>query len=1257
MIRRVVFVAALLGCASSHRRVAPVTELFAARDRAARAPDDVAARAARGLAELTAPGGEVDVALRELEALSQRAPRDPAVRFARGLLAAQHGDFERALTEYIAAVDAARAAPHPLGAALAEVCVGKLLALRGDVRDFATPFTALLERSEAETGHLGAAARVRLFEGAVRWARESGDRERASRWTERAGCATSLRVAGPFGPLPNLSFDRTFPPEGVGPLAASYDLGPGRGSTPVYTVRARGCAANLGRGVTLTGVLYASADFTLERGGDVMVYVESPNAFAVLVDGARVATLDPRSRATGSSVHVPLRLTAGAHTLRVKVASGYHSPLVIASVTDLAGGAVARFTDSNGAANPLPPTPLDAPAEPQDDAYLPAAQQPTSAFGRYVLAELAYARRNVVAARELLRPIATDDAAAATLIAWAGVAQADPFRTVSQQRDRARQALESVRRKDPRAYFAPLQLARLAAQDERSDEALAMVREAHRTFVDNPEVEAELADRLLQRNWEGEARAVLERARSRDPRACWPARMLFSLAERRGDARDEAELGDVVRRCDALSELPLQALRRARRWDDAASELERMLADDPDGRGLRRSLSELSRMRGDLPEALRRGRALLPEMPEDDTLRADVADLAVATGQRDLARALLDADLARRPAELAGLYRLRGFLARREDLAPWRLDGREILREFDRSGRTYESSAVLVLDYTVRRTFHDGSALELTHNVIRVQSREGVDQHGEFTPPANSTVWRLRTLKADGRVLEPETIAQRDSFSLPDLSPGDAVEFEYVRALPPVELAPGGFLGDRFYFRGFEVPYDRSEYVVVAPESMPVMLDPRGPAPELQRATRDGLQELRWVERQSDRLTAEPGSIAGREFLPSVAVGVGATWPRFVDALRERLIESDVRDPDAVRLAQELTAGARTRDERLMRLHHWVLTNIQQERGGTPFDSAPRMLSARQGHRTRVLCYLLRLSDIPCDIALVRQGSADATRSELADDSTFQSLLLRVTTESGARWITAADNNAPTAYVPPATAGGDALLLVEGATRAQVPPLDLTQHGRSLRVDLRLDASGEGHAAVVETLTGYAATGARAALRRMNESIRSRQFEAYVGGMVAGASLESITVEGVEDVEAPVVMRYAFSAPGVASRAGARITFDGIFHSEAARTFAEAPSRTVPLWNGDPIHATLDLTVHLPAGGRVEALPPGESGEAPGVRWSTRWGARDDGFTLLRSVEVPTGRVSVEDYERFAASVRALDTADTRRVSIALSGR
>lgn len=1245
---------AACGTTATSSRRGQVT-LAALRDRAQRRPDDFTARRDRALGELVAPGGDHAFAVTALDALATARPSDPRVRFARGIVRSERGDFEGALEEFLASVRAARDTDDALGPAIAEAAVPKILALRGDVRALDAPFRALVDEVIADPGHLGAAARTALVESAVRWARERGEGDLVARWVEAAGCATAWTVAGPFGPLPMLRFDDRFGPEETSPLAAAYDLGPGRGPQRTYTVRARGCAANLGRGITWTGVLYASTDLRLEHDAEAVVHVESPNAYAVLLDGVTLGTIDPRRHAVGTVLNVPVRLTAGAHTLRVKVASSYHSPLLIATVTAPDGRPLARFEAPTASANPVPPEVHPTTPSAADDAYAPEARPPADPFARYVTAELAFSRKHPVAARELLRPLATAERPTATsLIAWGSVALADPFVPPAQARDRARHAFEAAAQLDEGAYFPRLQLARLLWDDERADEALTMLRGIARRFEGNAEVESELADRLMQRNWDGEARAIVTAARERLPDACWPSRMLLSLAQRRDDGRVELGLAGEVRRCDALSDAAAATLSRLRRWGDAETEYLRLVADDPEGRGLRRSLVELARARGDHPEAARRALALLADMPEDDALRADLVDVLVAQGQSDEARAVLDRELARSPAELATLYRMRSVLARRDDLEPWRLDGRRVLADFEASGRQYDGSAVLVLDYTVRRTYADGSALELTHNVVRVQSQEAVEEYGEFAPPQGASIYRARTLKADGRILEPEQVAGKDSLSLPELRPGDAVEFEYVRALSPVDLAPGGFLGDRFYFRGFDVPYDRSEYVVVTPRDMPLVVDPRGPAPTLVRSDHRGVMEHRWVARQSHRMTPEPRSVAAREFIPSVAVGVGATWDRFVDALRERIIDMDVADPEAVRLAAELTRGARTASEKLLRLHQWVLDHIEQQGAGTPFDQAARMVASRQGHRTRVLCYLLNLSGVSCELALVRQGSADATPSPLADDDTFQSVMLRVRTERGLQWITGADHNAPVAYVPPALAGAEAILLVPGAPHEHLPALDLEAHGRALTVRLALSTDGSGRATVEERLRGYAATGAREAVRSMDVANRERQFEAYVGRMVAGASLEALDIAGVEDREADMVFRYTFRAPNLATPSGAQLAFEGMFQAEAARVYADTRERSVPMWNGDPVRATLDLTVTLPTGARVEELPPDAQGRVPGIAWSIRSERTAEGFHLARRVEIPTGRVTPEGYAAFAETARALDTADTRRITIAL---
>ena len=63
---------------------------------------------------------------------------------------------------------------------------------------------------------------------------------------------------------------------------------------------------------------------------------------------------------------------------------------------------------------------------------------------------------------------------------------------------------------------------------------------------------------------------------------------------------------------------------------------------------------------------------------------------------------------------------------------------------------------------------------------------------------------------------------------MPDLEPGDYVEFEYVDPASPPGAFPRGFLAERFFFRSYDAPLYRSEYVVATPPEMKLQVDRRG---------------------------------------------------------------------------------------------------------------------------------------------------------------------------------------------------------------------------------------------------------------------------------------------------------------------------------------------------------------------------------------------------------------------------------------------
>ncbi len=1210
------------------------------------------ARRDRALAELTAPGGDPAAGIRALQSLRTERAGDPRVRFALGVIEAQHGDFDHAAADLAGTIDAGRTTQDPLASAMAESAIDRLVNLRGNVRDFEASFRPMIDGVARDPGRLGPVAVFQVLETGVRWARERGLEDEQARWVRAAGCVTDWTVAGPFGPNPMLRFDETLAPESPGPWAHDYDLGAARGRRPTWTVRARGCASNLGLGRSETGVFFAATDVLVERDTEGYLQVESPNVFNVFVDGISVATLDSRRVATGTGAAVPLSLAAGRHTLRVKVASRFSSPLMLASLLDRQGRPFATFAPATGAAHERAPAVLEDPAMIAALALAPRSDP----FARYVRAEQAMARHEPVDARETLRPLATGDhVTPIAQLAWGVVALNDPYSPANTARDRARRAFESARRSDPDLYIASLLLARLSAADDRGDEALQMLRDANQRFADNPDIESELADKLMERQWDAEALGILTHAAERLPAACWPLRMQLSITQRHADGVVERGVAERIARCDRLADsLALTAV-RARRWSVAHEEFRRLLAADPEARGVRRALVDLLRQQGRLAEAIRGGTSILGENPEDTSLRVDLVDQMLALGDGTGASSLLDREIARAPAQMWELLRIRSALSQREELQAWRQDGRRVLEAFNASGHTYDAAAVLVLDYTVRRQFADGSALELTHNVVRLQSQEGVDEHATFNPPNGALILTLRTHKADGRVLEPDNIARLDAIAFPDVHIGDAIEFEYVRSLAPAEAFSGGFASERFYFRGFDIPYDHSELVVVVPRALDarVAIDPRGPAPRTARRDLGGaLVEYRWLAEQSQRLVPEPRSVSAREFLPSITIGAGADWVRYIDSIRDQLAELDPYDPAAADLAREIVGRATRPSEQLARLHRWVTEHIEQERNANAFTSAPVMLAARTGHRNRVLRYLLGLRNIPCRMVLVRPGNVDATDSVIADDDTFPSLVLNVTTEQGDRWVTAAERGAPTDWLPPALAGQEGIVVVTGAPRVHLPAFDHTAHTRQITVRLALDREGNGRADVTERLHGTWAVTWREMLRHIDAANLEHEFESYVGHQVTAASLTTLHIDGQDDPSADLVLHYTFTAPGIATPRQNGLAFEGIYPAELGPSLAALPRRTTTLFNPEPLDTTLDVTVSLPAGARVTDLPRAAGGDVAGLRWSARYEPTPDGFRVVRTIVAPPGRVVPAQYAAFAGAARAVDTADGQRIDV-----
>ncbi len=1195
-----------------------------------------------GRGRLAAPGTLQD----RLDAALRRDAGDLRSGFVRAVLLGERGRSAEAVDAWSTLFEAASGSRDEIAADVAEVAVHALEDLEERAPGWRAKVEALAARRLDSPGAIGPFARHTLAEIHARLALRGGDPEEAGRRAAAAGCAPQFRVAGPFGPRDLLEFDLVRAPEGTGALSSTYDLGPGRGVRRTRTEHSTACAANVGGDLYRGGTTVATSWVEVPRETEAILIVESPNSFRVTVNGVRLLVVDARI-APHARVHaIPVRLPSGASKVSVAIGTRHPNPVLVVSLIDRTGRPAGTWLQAE-------PATTGAWAElasgPESNSRT-APSEDRSEAESLLRAMRSLGRGDVSGARRSLFGAPSPLAAAVR----AGALLADASLPDEIRRERARRELERAVRADPALWQARVALAQLLSAEDRIDDAVGALEEAERRAPAESQTPLLLADLFTSRGWDAQADAAIARARAANPDACGPIAAAYGAARRRGDGAAADEIARAHLACDARSDGVLDGLRISRRWDDAVREAERILSLDPQSPSAWREVGTIRLARGDLEGADRAFLRALAIEPLDSDLLVQRMDLALARGDAPSAIGILDAPLALFPAEGVALHRPRAFLEGRSLFGAFRLDGRTVIRDFEASGRTWDAPSVLVLDYTVVRVLPDGSSLELTHNVVRVQSDEGVEQWGEWSAPEGADVLAVRTVKADGTRLEPEEIAGKATLSLPNLAVGDYVEYEYIAAHPASGAAPGGFYGDRFYFQSFEVPFDRTELTLVVPAGLDLVVSARGEAPTPREDDWAGLRVIRFRRDAVPARVAEPRSVSTREFIASVQLSRGATWDSLADGLRDSLVDRVRRDPEVDALVRRITAGAHRRSARARRIWRWVLDNVDDQ--ADPFGQASHAILAKTGSRVRALHAMLRVAGIDADLALARDVAADATRSDVADADTYEHFLVRAETEEGVQWLAPWDRHLPWGYLPAAVRGQKALVL--GADRRgehlfeRIPDDPEGSERHRIRARATLAANGGGVVAVKETLYGAGGVRWRAALSEMPAHERDGRFEReYVARLVEGAVVRSLEVQGLDDPDGPLVLEYEFEAPRLARATGGGLELRPLFPMVVGPDYAPLPARTVTLALLEQVDTEVEITVVLPPGSRP-GIAPSVRERAPLARFEGDSRHTDGQLVLRRRLRVSPGRVTPREYGTFAAFCRAVDRFETSEIRI-----
>ncbi len=1201
------------------------------------------------LGEMIMPGGDAKQAKAARDRLGElKDERGLYASLARAVYDEEHGIPRTAADAYVGALQAARESRDPDSPLVAWFAASRLHDLRSSVADLYSkergPLDAIVKRPE----NIGWRALAEL----VDWSNAEAFDKAESTGTayddmvaSRVGCARTVRMAGPFGYGTAPDRRRSFPPEKPGPWPQSWPGEPMRGIVPhvLQTEQHRCLVAATEQ--TGKGVFYTETFFETKGSRDLIIAVQG--ALEVWVDDTPILVRDLRAWGVWQRFGGAVRVGRGRHRILARIVSDASTIRIV----NLDGTAAGLKTDIN-AAIPYSQTPPTVLADPNPLGPIVAQGHASSSLEALLASYLSHGEGMDDVAAALFAPNAKPADAAATALDFAALYARGDAAYPEQRRHQEERALrEKAAAKDPGLWYTGAWLALDDAEQKGMVEGVAPLKALADRFPDEPEMREGLARLYSKLGWKAEQLATLRDMNKRFPDDLDALRLYLQALDENGPASEADVVAARIEKLDPDAEVSLDRALARHDWKAAKAELERLAKRRPDRKDIPARIAAVLERSGDPSAAIAQLNKALKKNPDDTGVRLRLADLAYAAGDTEALRRAL-AESLQSGAKADKLRQAIQLVEGATSLDAYRIDGRKVIADFEKwekSGKHMDGNAARVLDYSALWVHPDGTSEMLEHEIQRIQSQEAIGKESEQQPP-DGLVLRLRVIKPDGSVLEPEPVAGKPTLTMPHLEVGDYIEVEHVTTTAGDGEKGKSYHGPQWFFREADKGYWRSEFIVLSPKDKPLEIETRGNVPDPKMSTLGTFVVRDWRVDESPPAPDEPDSAPPNEFLPSVRLGWGISLKDSLRRLVDAASDETPLDPRLLAIVEEIVKSVpRTNaEERARRVYRWILDNVQDGQD----NDGRRVITGKSGSRQSAFVYAMRLLGIPIDLAIVKNKLAMPPLGPMSEVEAYDSLVLRLRAGKKTEWLTVRDKFSPFGTISSELRGQDAIVLVPGT------PHDKTDANGALdgvvfsgRAALHDDGSAD--LDLVQSYTGKLGSSMREVLAKVPESQLDDFVESrLVGRNFPGARIHSVKFENRDALDEPLVLRVKADVRDLARPQGDSLILKSLFPMRLAQ-LAVLPERQTPLLIGVSSHVDVNFEIVAPPSARMPAsLPGGEIKDADRI---VKVADKVNGHSiqLVRSIDIPAGRIQPgASYAKFVQFTQRADDLVERDIRI-----
>ncbi|MBK7857483.1 MAG: hypothetical protein IPJ65_02435 [Archangiaceae bacterium] len=734
---------------------------------------------------------------------------------------------------------------------------------------------------------------------------------------------------------------------------------------------------------------------------------------------------------------------------------------------------------------------------------------------------------------------------------------------------------------------------------------------------------------------------------------CEALGMVYDLAVRRDAIAEQAQALEQVRQCSNSIAREAEAAKTRGNLERGVRLYEELLASDETHLPVATSLANLyvsMRRYGDARAVLERELKL---WPRSALLLKQLADVYELEGKPNEALAAREKALLLDGGDLPTRRTVERMRTGKELLDRDAISTEEALKAYAAAPGDEDAPGAYVLDAAAVKVFPDGSMVDRIHIIQKALDQSGIQDLAEVDVPQGAYVLKMRTLKADGRTLEPESIEGKDTVSLPGVEVGDFVEYEYLLAHGPRGPAQPGFTASSFYFQIARQPNNWSTYVVSAPLGTGMKVDAHNMKSQ-QPEQRDGEEVYFHEERRVPPYLPEPnGPPSGNEWLPFVSVGAGQTDNEgVITAYADAFVDQGQVTFEVERFAREAAKGKSGR-EAVQAVHEAVMQKLSGRDNGLQLSAAASVAQDR-GSRLMLEYAALKALGFRPRMAAVRTFASDPAKYTFPAEALLPYLCLRVEVpEQGFIWLDPVYRFGPFGELPEAAAEREAFLLPEPGhplERVKTPKSNVSS-GKQVTLKLTLTEDGALKGEGSETYVGFGAAQLAEALEAVPPDQREQALQQALSRYFGGAELAKLELDTKRAVGASVTVRYAFSAPRFARAEGKALVFSqATFPALLGRRYLQLGARKTPLFLDSVEENVTTATLTLPEGFALNGALPEVKVGCPFGKYERHEKVAGRVVSITERYRIEMARVQPKDYDKFSQFAGEVDLVQGREM-------